>query len=136
MRIASDTNVLVRILVQDPTAPDPCAAARRWVADATAAAEPLLMRLCALLDAEWVLRSCCEVGREAMVSAFIAMLESPGIGFEHDAAVAATLYLLDTFPGAAFADGLFAALAAQLGRARFVAFDAGAACLPCGEFLQ
>lgn len=49
MSIAIDTNVLVRIPVQDPTAPDQSAAARRLVADATAAGEPLLVSLCALL---------------------------------------------------------------------------------------
>ena len=56
MSIAIDTNVLVRILVQDPTAPNQCAAARRLVTDATAAGEPLLVSLCALLETEWVLR--------------------------------------------------------------------------------
>lgn len=85
MSIAIDTNVLVRILVQDPTAPNQCAAARRLVTDATEAGEPLLVSLCALLETEWVLRSRYRVSRKAMVDAFISMLETPGIEFEHDA---------------------------------------------------
>lgn len=136
MSIAIDTNVLVRILVQDPAAPDQCASARRLVAEATAEAEPLLVSLCALLETEWVLRSRYKVDRKAMASAFVAMLESPGIEFEHDATVEEALYLLDQFPAADFADCLLAARASHLGRSRFVTFDAGAARLPRGELLR
>jgi predicted nucleic-acid-binding protein len=136
MSIAIDTNVLVRILVQDPTAPNQCAAARRLVTDATAAGEPLLVSLCALLETEWVLRSRYRVSRKAMVAAFISMLEAPGIEFEHDATVEEALYLLDQFPSADFADCLLVARAAHLGRSRFVTFDVGAARLPRGELLQ
>jgi predicted nucleic-acid-binding protein len=136
MSIAIDTNVLVRILVQDPTAPEQCAAARRLVADATASGESLLVSLCALLETEWVLRSRYKVTRTSMVAAFISMLEAPGIEFEHDATVEESLFLLDQFPSADFADCLLAARASHLGRARFVTFDAGAARLPRGELLQ
>jgi predicted nucleic-acid-binding protein len=111
MSIVIDTNVLVRILVQDPTVPDRCAAARRPVVDAKAAGEPWLVRLCALLEA-------------------------PGIEFEHDATVEEALYGLDQFPGADFADCALVARAAHLGRSRFVTFDAGVARLPRGERLQ
>jgi len=136
MSIAIDTNILVRILVQDPTAPDQCAAARRLVNEATAAAEPLLVSLCALLETEWVLRSRYRVSRKSMVAALIAMLETPGIEFEHDATVEEALYLLDQFPSADFADCLLAARATHLGRSRFVTFDAAAARLPRSELLQ
>lgn len=135
MSIAIDANVLVRILVQDPTAPDQSAAARRLVADATAAGEPLLVSLCALLETEWVLRSRYQAGREAMVAAVISMLETPGIEFEHDATVEEALHLLDQFPSADFADCLLVARATHLGRSRFVTFDAAAARLPRGELL-
>ena len=136
MSIAIDTNVLVRILIQDPSAPDQCAAAHRLVAEATAAGEPLLVSLCALLETEWVLRSRYKVNRKVMASAFISMLETPGIEFEHDPTVEEALYLLDQFPSADFADCLLAARATHLGRSRFVTFDAGAARLPRGELLQ
>ena len=52
MSAAIDTNVLVRVLVQDPTAAAQCAAARRVVAEASASGEPLLVTLCALLETE------------------------------------------------------------------------------------
>lgn len=135
MTLAIDTNVLVRILVQDPTAPRQCAAARRLVADATAAGEPLFVSLCALLETEWVLRSRYRVDRKAFVSALIAMLESPGIEFEHDATVEEALFLLDQHPGADFADCLLLARATHLGRSRFLTFDASAARLPRAELL-
>ena len=135
MSIAVDTNVLVRILIQDSTAPKQCAAARRLVEEATAAGEPLFVSLCALLETEWVLRSRYRVGRKAMVSALIAMLESPGIEFEHDATVEEALYLLEQFPDADFADCLLVARATHLGRSRFLTFDAGAARLPRAELL-
>jgi predicted nucleic-acid-binding protein len=83
------------MLVQDPTAPEQCAAVRRLVADATAAGESLLATLCALLETEWVLRSRYGVSRKAMSSAFTSLLESPGIEFEHDATVEEALYLVD-----------------------------------------
>lgn len=136
MSIAIDTNVIVRILVQDPTAPDQCAAARRLVAAAASAGEPLLVSLCALLETEWVLRSRYKVTRKAISAAVIAMLETPGIEFEHDATVEEALYLLEQFPSADFADCLLAARATHLGRSRFVTFDAGAARLPRAELLQ
>lgn len=136
MSVAIDTNVLVRILIQDSTAPDQCAAARRLVAEAAAAGESLLVSLCALLEAEWVLRSRYRVSREAMAGAFNAMLETPGIEFEHDATVEEALYLLDQFPSADFADCLLTARAIHLGRSRFLTFDVGAARLPRGELLQ
>jgi predicted nucleic-acid-binding protein len=136
MSIAIDTNVLVRILIQDPTAPQQCAAAQRLVAEATATAQPLLVSLGALLETEWVLRSRYLVSRKAIASAFISMLETPGIEFEHDATVEEALFLFDQFPNSDFADCLLVARAMHLGRSRFVTLDASAARLPCGELLQ
>ena len=52
MSAAIDTNVLVRVLVQDPTAAAQCAAAKRMVATAAASGEPLLITLCGLLETE------------------------------------------------------------------------------------
>ena len=136
MSAAVDTNVLVRILVQDPTAPAQCGATRRLVDDTTAAGESLLVSLCALLETEWVLRSRYKIGRQAMSATIIAMLETPGIEFEHDATVEEALYLFENFPATDFADCLLAARATHLGRTRFVTFDKRAARLPRGELLQ
>jgi predicted nucleic-acid-binding protein len=133
---AVDTNVLVRILVQDPAAPGQCAAARRVVDEASDRGEPLLVTLCALLETEWVLRSRYKVDRASMAAAVIAMLETPGIEFEHAPTVEETLYLFEQHPSADFADCLIVARATHLGRDHFLTFDAGAAKLPRVELLR
>jgi predicted nucleic-acid-binding protein len=92
MSAAIDTNVLVRVLVQHPTAAAQCAAAKRVVAEASASGEPLLVTLCALLETEWVLRSRYKVDRASMTAAIIAMLETPGIEFEHAPTVEEALW--------------------------------------------
>ena len=135
MSIAVDTNVLVRMLVHDASAPEQCAAARRLADQATASGEPLLVSLCALLETEWVLRSRYRVSRQAMTAALVAMLETPAIAFEHEATVEEALFLFEQFPSADFADCLLHARATHLGGSRFVTFDATAARLPRAERL-
>ncbi|MDE1947253.1 MAG: hypothetical protein KGI35_01420 [Burkholderiales bacterium] len=76
------------------------------------------------------------MNRKAMTGAFISMLETPGIEFEHDATAEETFYLFDQFPSPDFANCLLAARAMRLGRSRFVTFDAGAARLPRAELLR
>lgn len=135
MSTAVDTNVLVRILVDDPIAPAQCAAAKRVVDEAVASDEPLLVTLCTLLETEWVLRSRYKVDRVSMTAAIIAMLETPGIEFEHSPTVEEALYLFEQHAKADFADCLQVARATHLGRNRFLTFDVGAAQLPRGELL-
>ena len=136
MSAALDTNVLVRVLVQDPTAEAQCAVARRVVAEAAASGEPLLISLCALLETEWVLRSRYKVDRAAMTSAVIAMLETSGIEFEHEPTVEEALYLFEQYPGTDFADCLLVARATHLGCDRFLSFDVGATRLPLVELVK
>jgi predicted nucleic-acid-binding protein len=135
MSAAIDTNVLVRVLVQDPTAAAHCAAARQVVAQASASGEPLLVTLCALQETEWVLRSRYKVDRASMTAAVIAMLETPGIEFEHTPTVEDALYLLELYPSAGFADCLRVERAAHLGRDRFLTRDASAVKLPRAELV-
>jgi len=132
---AIDTNILVRILRQDPAAPAQCAAARRLLEQTDAAGETLLVSLCALLETEWVLRSRYKVDRASMASAIVALLEAPGIEFEHHATVEEALALFEQYPAADFADCLLVARAAHLGCSRLLTFDAGAARLPRAELL-
>jgi len=117
-------------------APAQCAAARRVIDEAASSGEPLLITLCALLETEWVLRSRYKVDRASMTAAVIAMLETPGIEFEHGPTVEEALYLFEQFPSADFADCLLVARATHLGRGRFLTFDAGAAKLPRAELVQ
>lgn len=125
----------MRILHQDTTAPDQCAAARRLLAETEAASGTLLVSLCALLETECVLRSRYKVDRISMTAAIVAMLEAPGIDFEHQATVEETLYLFGQNPSADFADCLLVARARHLGSSRFLTFDVGASKLPSAVIL-
>ena len=133
MSIAIDTNVLVRLLVRDDEAQ--FNAARRLVEQAEAADETLLLLLSVLLETEWVLRSRYRLDKAAIAATFARLLETDGLVFEHEPTVEETLYIWSQHPSADFADCLHNARAAQLGRTRFVTFDAGAAKLPRGELL-
>jgi hypothetical protein len=70
MSIAIDTNVLVRILVQDPTAPEQCAAARRLVTDANAARSG---------GSAWTTRQCpiWQLGQQSIPIAATRHLKAP-----------------------------------------------------------
>ena len=133
MSIALDTNVLVRLLVRDDEAQFD--AATRLVDAAVAADEPILIVLCALLETEWVLRSRYRLDKTSIAAAFAQLLESRGVVFEHEPTVEEALYVWSQHPAVEFADCLLLARAAQLGRTRFVTFDAGAATLPRAELL-
>lgn len=134
MSIAIDTNVLVRLLVRDDE--NQFEAAKRLVDQAEESGEPVLIVLCALLETEWVLRSRYKLDKTSIANAFMQLLESSGVDFEHEPTVEEALYVWTQHPRADFADCLQAARAAHLGRSRFVTFDAIAAQLPRGEVLQ
>jgi len=133
MTIAIDTNVLVRLLVRDDEAQ--YAAAQRLVDQASAAGEPVLIVLGALLETEWVLRSRYKLDKASIADAFAKLLESADVAFEHLPSVEEALYVWAQHPSADFADCLLNARAAHLGRSRFVTFDTGAAQLPGAELL-
>ncbi len=134
MSIAIDTNVLVRLLVRDDEAQ--FRAARRLVEQAQAAGEPLLIVLGVLLETEWVLRSRYRLDKAAIAATFARLLETDGVLLEHEPTAEEALYIWNQHPSADFADCLHSARAAQLGRRRFITFDAGAARLPRGELLE
>jgi predicted nucleic-acid-binding protein len=75
------------------------------VAKASAIGEPLLITLCTLLETEWVLRSRYGLNRATMTAAVIAMLETPGIEFEHAPTFEEALYLFGQVPSVDFASG-------------------------------
>ena len=136
MSIAIDTNVLVRLLILDDSAPAQCAAVKRLVDQADAANDPLLVTLCALMETEWVLRSRYKLDKASIAATFAKLLESSGIEFEHEPTVEETLYVWAQHQSADFADCLLVARATHLGRSRFLTFDAGAAKLPRAELLR
>jgi predicted nucleic-acid-binding protein len=130
---AIDTNVLVRLLVRDDEAQ--FQAATRLVEQAEAAGEPLLIVLTTLLETEWVLRSRYRLDKPAIAATFARLLETDGVALEHEPTAEEALYIWNQHPSADFADCLHNARAAQLGRTRFVTFDAAAAKLPRAELL-
>lgn len=133
MTIAIDTNVVVRLLVRDDEAQH--LAARKLLANAAAANEPVLILLAVLLETEWVLRSRYKLDKLSIAGAFFGLLESADVELEHVPTVEEALYVWNQHTGADFADCLFAARAAHLGRSRFMTFDVAAARLPGVELL-
>ena len=77
MSIAIDTNVLVRLLVQDDETQ--FAAARRLVEEAAQAEEPILIMLCALLETEWVLRSRYKLYKASIAGASPGAVQVPDL---------------------------------------------------------
>lgn len=134
MSIAIDTNVLVRVFVRDNEMQ--FAAVSRLVHQAEISGEPVLVMLCALMEAEWVLRSRYKLDKASIAGAFAQLLQSRGVEFEHTETVEETLYLWAQHPSADFGDCLLCARGAHLGRSRFLTFDAAAAKLPRAELLQ
>jgi len=133
MSIAIDTNVLVRLLVQDDEVQ--ARAARRLVDEAAAADEPVLVLLGALLETEWVLRSRYRLDKASIADAFAQLLESSDVEFEHEPTVEEALRLWAQLPSSDFADCLLNARAAHLGCDRFLTFDIRAAKLPRAELV-
>ena len=90
MSIVLDTNVSVRLLVRDDEVQN--VAARRLVARAAAADEPVLIVLGALLETEWVLRS-HRLDKASIAGAISRLLESSDVEFEHPPTVQEALYV-------------------------------------------
>lgn len=133
MSVAIDTNVLVRLLVRDDEVQ--YGAAKKLIDDAGAAGEPILIVLCVLLEAEWVLRSRYKLDKPSIAMSFSQLLESGDVEFEHEPTVEEALYRWAQHPASDFADCLISSRSIHLGRSRFMTFDAGAAKLPGCELL-
>ncbi len=133
MKVAIDTNVLVRLLVRDDEGQ--FQAAQQLVEAAEAGQQDILVLLGVLLETEWVLRSRYRLDKPSIAATFARLLETQGVVFEHEATVEETLYIWAQNPGADFADCLHSARAVHLGCSRFATFDVAAARLPGGELL-
>jgi predicted nucleic-acid-binding protein len=122
-----DTNVLVRLLIEDD--PAQTRRARNLVDAAVEADEVVLVSLPVLLEAEWVLRSRYEMPPETILGLFRAALETQELAFEDEAAVEEALFnWQEDLSG--FSDCLIVAHNRQLGCRSTATFDARAARLP------
>jgi predicted nucleic-acid-binding protein len=122
-----DTNVLVRLLIEDDAAQT--RRARRLVDAAVEQEEVVLVSLPVLLEAEWVLRSRYEIPPEAILGLFRAALETRELAFEDEAAIEEALFNWQQDLGG-FSDCLIVAHNRQLGCRSTATFDGRAARLP------
>ncbi len=130
---ALDTNVLLRLLMQD--APAQLAAAQRLVADSVAAGDQLFVPVTVALELEWVLRSRFGLDKPAVLQVFAQLLSTVELRFD---AATALEWALRQYRAAAtdFSDCLHAALAFQAGALPFWTFDKAAARLDGARLLQ
>ena len=110
--IALDTNVVVRLLVDDH--PDQTRRARRLLETRQALVVPTV-----LLETEWVLRGAYGIGRPAIVESMRRLLGLPSIALANADAIARALAWFEE--GLDFADALHLALAAEV--EEFMTFD-------------
>ena len=122
-----DTNVLVRLLVEDD--PAQTRRARKLVDSQIASEEPVLVSLLVLLETEWVLRSRYVFDKGSTAALFTRLLEAREVIFEDEASIEEALYTWKDTP-CGFADCLIIARNRRLGCAGTATFDVRAARLP------
>jgi predicted nucleic-acid-binding protein len=110
---AVDTNVLVRLLVDDE--PDQAAVAQQVMA-----AEPVFVPKTVVLELEWVLRSVYRLSRASIAAGIEGLLATAAIEVED--AVAVSRAVVWFREGLDFADALHLASSSHVGA--FVTFDA------------
>ena len=111
--IALDTNVVVRLLVNDD--PGQTRSARKLLESRTALLVPTV-----LLETEWVLRGAYDIGRPAIAASLRKLVGLPSIALGNAEAVAHALEWFEA--GLDFADALHLALAGDA--EGFATFDA------------
>jgi len=121
---ALDTNVLVRYIVQDDTAP--LAAAKRLITRCVAEGATLFVPVTVALELEWVLRSTFEFGKDDVLMTLSSLFSAAELTFESERALEVALQLFRKGT-ADFADCLHVALATQAGEQPLWTFDKGAA---------
>ena len=114
MRVAVDTNVLIRLIIEDDSG-------QTATVERLARAHHVVVAPTALLECEWVLRRVLGLDRTGILSGFEALLGLRDATFlEHEAVEAAMRAFAD---GCDFADALHAALATEADV--FATFDKG-----------
>lgn len=121
---AIDTNVLVRLLVEDDLAQ--AEQAERVITSEQQLGNPVLISLLVLLETEWVLRSRYEFAKAKIIDALAAVLDTDSFHLEDEHAVARALHLWRQVT-AGFADCLIAERHLSLGAQATLTFDKQAA---------
>jgi predicted nucleic-acid-binding protein len=125
--IGLDTNVLVRFLVRDD--PSQFDKAQRLIRDAARRGEPVLISQLVLLETEWVLRSRYGLGKEEIIGALSALLDSVELTIEDEPSVEQAVFVWRR-SSAEFADCLIGARHTNLGCRATASFDSSALRLP------
>ena len=121
---ALDTNVLVRLLVEDDAAQ--LAAARKLIRQCVNAGEVLFIPITVTLELEWVLRSSFGFDKAAVVATLSKLLSTLELVFESERSLELALMLYRDGP-ADFSDCLHTALASTAGEPPLWTFDTAAA---------
>ena len=121
---ALDTNVLVRLLVEDDAAQ--LAAARKLVRQCVNAGQALFIPITVALELEWVLRSSFGFGKAAVVATLSKLLSTFELSFESERSLELALMLYRDGP-ADFSDCLHTALASSAGESPLWTFNKAAA---------
>lgn len=122
-----DTNVLVRFLLRDDLRQAECA--KRIIDQALAAGEPVAVALLAILETEWVLRTCAKLDKKTVISTFRMLLEARDLCIEHEESLEEALYLYEN-NNADFADCLMTTRYKRTGCYAMLTFDRKAATIP------
>ena len=122
-----DTNVLVRLLVDDDKAQG--AKARRLVEGAIAEGEALFLSVLVILETEWVLRSRYRFAKQEIAETFSRLLDAKELVFEDEPSLEEALYYWKD-SSADFADCLIGIRNRRLGCRGTASFDAKAGKLP------
>lgn len=118
MKVAFDTNVIVRLLVADD--PGQLEQAQHWLAQASEIALPIV----ALCEAVWVMRRAYRIPRERLVPILQELIADERVRCDR-ALVAAGIAMMQR--GGDFADAVIEADGRRLGAETLVTFDEQAA---------
>ena len=130
--IGLDTNVLVRLLADDDA--DQTARARRAIAAAEAASEPVLINDIVLVETAWTMRTRFRARKEAITGFVSGVIDAPAFAFDNRSVVEEALSLYRT-SSADFADCLVVARNTSLGVRATLSFDEGFRDLPGTKLL-
>jgi len=114
--LVADTNVLLRALIDDPSAPQQCLIASEWLGRQTAVYVPQLVQA----ELVWAINASKAASRADLAMLLRALLDHPAIHLQHPDAYLAALNHVDD--GGDFADGIIA-FEAQRVQAQVVTFD-------------
>lgn len=128
-----DTNVLVRLLVDDDSAQT--AQAETLLRGSVRTGEPLFVPLTVALELEWVLRSRYRLPKDSILTTFSNLLESRELEFQDEASIERALHFYRS-QKADFAECLHLGSAFTHRRIPFMTFDQQAARLEGARLLS